>query len=37
MDKFIDEKIKSTYIVIDPLFADCDFSRSGWSEKIRKD
>jgi len=37
IDKFIDEKIKSTYIVIDPLFADCDFSRSGWSEKIRKD
>ena len=37
IDKFIDEKIKSTYIVIDPLFADCDFSRSGWAEKIRKD
>ena len=37
IDKFIDEKIKSTYIVIDPIFADCDFSRSGWSEKIRKD
>ena len=37
IDKFIDEKIKSTYIVIDPIFADCGFSRSGWSEKIRKD
>ena len=37
IDKFIGEKIKSTYIVIDPLFADCDFSRSGWAEKIRKD
>ncbi len=37
IDKFLEEKIKSTYVVIDPLFADCDFSRSGWSEKIRKD
>lgn len=35
--KFIKEKIKTTYIVIDPLFADCEFSESGWSEKIRKD
>ena len=36
IDKFIEEKIGSTYIVIDQLFKDCDFERSGWSEKVRK-
>lgn len=36
IDDFIDSKIKSTYIVIDPLFAGCDFEREGWYEKIRK-
>ena len=33
---FIDSKIKVTYIVIDPLFADCDFERDAWKEKVRK-
>lgn len=37
VDKFIEDKIGATYIVIDPLFKDCDFSREGWSHKIRKD
>ena len=37
IDKFLDDKIKTSYIVIDPLFKDCEFSREGWSEKIRKD
>ena len=36
VDKFIDSKIKTTYIVIDPLFKDCNFERDGWSEKFRK-
>ena len=36
IDEFIEEKIGSTYIVIDQLFKDCDFERSGWSEKVRK-
>ena len=36
IDKFIDGKIAETYIVIDPLFGDCDFSREGWKEKVRK-
>ena len=36
IDEFIEEKIASTYIVIDQLFKDCDFERSGWSEKVRK-
>ena len=36
INKFIHSKIKTTYIVIDPLFSDCDFEREGWSEKFRK-
>ena len=36
IDKFIDSKIKTTFIIIDPLFKDCEFQREGWSEKIRK-
>ena len=30
VDKFILEKQKSTYIVIDPLFKECNFMREGW-------
>lgn len=33
VDKFLNEKIKSTYIVIDPLFAECEFSREAWNKK----
>ena len=36
IDDFIDSKIKVTYIVIDPLFGDCDFEREAWREKVRK-
>ena len=36
IDDFIESKIKTTYIVIDPLFGDCDFEREGWSEKVRR-
>jgi peptidyl-prolyl cis-trans isomerase SurA len=36
IDNFIDSKIGETYIVIDPLFKDCAFSREAWSSKIRK-
>lgn len=36
IDKFIDEKIKTTYIVIDPLFKDCTFNNEAWSEKFKK-
>lgn len=36
IDNFIASKIKSTYVVIDPIFADCDFSNADWKEKIRK-
>ena len=27
---FLDEKIKSAYIVIDPMFEGCEFHRKGW-------
>ncbi len=32
IDAFIDGKIKTTYITIDPMFKDCDFSREGWKK-----
>ncbi|MCQ2181359.1 MAG: peptidylprolyl isomerase [Bacteroidales bacterium] len=34
---FIDNKIKETYIVIDPMFKECQFDRAGWEAKFRKD
>ena len=37
INKFLDEKIDTSYIIIDPLFGDCEFSRKGWSRKVRKD
>ena len=36
IDDFLAEKIGKTYIVIDPLFRDCDFQREGWADKFRK-
>ena len=36
IDEFIESKIASTYIIIDPLFGDCDFEKAGWKEKVRK-
>ena len=36
IEDFITSKIKSTYIVIDPMFEDCVFERDGWYEKFRK-
>jgi peptidyl-prolyl cis-trans isomerase SurA len=35
IDDFIDSKLKSTYIVLDPIFSDCEFNRSAWSQKFR--
>lgn len=35
--QFVARKIKGTYIVIDPLFADCNFKEEGWAGKIRAD
>jgi len=36
IDKFIEDKIKTTFILIDPLFKDCQFEHEGWTEKITK-
>ncbi len=36
IDEFVNSKIKSTLIIIDPLFKDCSFEREGWAEKFRK-
>lgn len=35
IDKFINSKIGTTYIVLDPLFKDCVFEHSGFEEKFR--
>ena len=34
--EFIDKKIGETYIIIDPLFKDCEFNREGWASKVRR-
>ena len=36
INDFINSKIESTYIVIDPMFEDCVFEREGWYAKFRK-
>ena len=37
INDFLSKSIDTSYIVIDPLFGDCEFSRKGWAAKIRKD
>lgn len=36
IDEFINEKIKTTYIIIDPIFQDCDFNNEQWKSKFIK-
>lgn len=36
IEAFVQDKIKSTYIVIDPIFKDCEYNNPEWKEKIRK-
>ena len=33
---FIDKKIRTTEIYVDPIFKDCEFSREGWKDVVRK-
>lgn len=33
IDEFLNQKIKETYIIIDPMFKECDFSREAWNKK----
>ena len=37
IDEFLDKKIAETRVVIDPMFKDCDFHRSGWASKFSED
>ena len=34
IDEFLEKKIKETYIVIDPMYKECSFSREIWREKF---
>ncbi len=36
IDEFINSRIETTLIIIDPLFKDCSFEREGWAKKFRK-
>ena len=37
INDFVDQKIKVTYIRIDPLFQDCEFELDGWKSKYTTD
>lgn len=37
INEFIDKKIDETYIILDPLFKDCEFDREGWTAKFREE
>ena len=32
LDAFLNQKVKNTYIIIDPLFSECEFSREAWNQ-----
>ena len=34
IDEFLEKRIKDTYIVIDPMYKECSFSREVWHEKF---
>ena len=33
VDAFMNQKIKNTYIVIDPMFKECEFARDAWNKR----
>lgn len=35
IDGFVDRKIKETYIYIDPIFKECEFTREGWNWAVK--
>ena len=37
INAFIEDKLSTTYIMIDPMFKDCEFNRSGWRDKFREE
>ena len=34
IDEFLEKKVKETYIVIDPMYKECEFARASWKGKI---
>ena len=34
IDEFLEKRIKDTYIVIDPMYKECSFSRDVWNSKF---
>jgi peptidyl-prolyl cis-trans isomerase SurA len=36
IDRFLEDKIRDTYIVIDPLYKNCPFNREIWTSKVSK-
>ena len=36
IDRFLEEKIRTTHIVIDPMYGDCPFNYAAWQDKFRK-
>ncbi len=34
IDEFLEKKIKDTYIVIDPMYRECNFNRKIWNDKF---
>ncbi len=37
IDAFLNDKIKTTYVTIDPMFRECEFERSAWASKFTKE
>ena len=37
IDAFLKDKIKTTYVTIDPMFSECEFERPLWSTKFAKE
>ena len=37
IDSFLNKKIAETKVVIDPMFADCEFRRPGWATKFSQE
>jgi hypothetical protein len=33
VDAFLTKKVKDTYIIIDPLFHECEFTREVWNAR----
>ena len=36
INAFVEQRIKDTYIFIDPIFKACEFARSGWNEAANR-